>query len=173
MIVRLPILSLALALVTVSVHADKKSFERSWKGRVVTLKQPLHSVVYDDLVDGIVIVSEGGRRYESNFILKGDALVDSDPQRIVTKIRARLGTTGGEAMLVTYDAGTKMRVKDVSIARGWKQYNRRVIFWLYGEFKTKGKADTALMVELPQDISAAFTEEPDVERIAQTIFSIE
>lgn len=79
----------------------------------------------------------------------------------------------GAAKLLSFQVGALMRVNDVHIARGFGKYDRRVIIELYDEFTEKGDASTALTIEMPEKLSPAFAERPQVEELAQQILNLQ
>lgn len=149
----------------------KQGFESAWERKTVVLKQTLHSIVYGDKTEGILMATPGGKPPYYEAFLGGNPLADSNPDRLLAKVNAKLGSTTS-AQLLKYEPGTRLIVHQVHIARGFGKYNRRVIFDLYDEFARPGgglaRGDdptTTLTIELPKNISSRFTEREEVESV--------
>ncbi len=156
----------------VGAQANNKAlFQSAWENKPVVLKQSLYSIVHGKSVIGVLIASQDKGVYYNADLLD---LSDSDVNRLLAKVNAKTGSpSNSQAQLLTYESGTKMIVKDVSIGPGFGgNRNKRVVISLYDEFAKGGSkfhwADaptTTLRIEMPAKLSGDFSEREQVEAI--------
>lgn len=159
------LLLLALAMVcSVALHADRKSFERTWKGRTVTLTQPLYTIVMEKRTEGVTVVTPDRGVFYGGYFGYGDVQRDRDPQALLAKVQALFGKAA-EPRLLTFAAGTTLIVTNVRVAARFQRH--RVWFGLADPLAPKQEA-TDLTVELPHDITEA--DFAQVEQLAETFF---
>ena len=182
--------SAALLVLTVLVPLASSSawdvFRDRWAGQTVTLKQPIYTIMATkaggvlessgaDTVHVTRIAPDKGIFYAGLF--NSHEYQDRDVNQLVDKATAATATMtkqtnitryetveGAPAKLITFKAGSRMRVKQV------RRFRRYLIFELYDDLTTKGKPSTELLIEFPAGVSDAFSEEPVVTELAGQFF---
>lgn len=146
------LLALSLQVGVSSASAREQALRDQWRGRTVTLKEPLFTVEYRaasavlpgqaaTVTQGIVVVAgDGAIRYAARP--GGSEIVETTPQRLVDRIKAERPVT-----LLRYDAGTEMNIGEVGVDGRW------VVLALNDWFHTGGPPTTTLRLEWPAGVT--------------------
>ena len=175
--VRLSLLMLAAGLLipaAVSSETPHEAFARSWKGKSVVVRQPLHSLVFNErgrlgtlrssLHEGLTVVTpHGGTYFQFDGRQGRDDIADKDLQAVVNKVteayrgdplEVRSYQRVEPLLVARYDPGVELVVKNARVEQD------RVKIDLVQLASPDGGQDavTSITVKWPAPISKSLSE---------------
>ena len=171
-----------------AADSPQRAFARSWEGRIVVLKQPLYTLVYDERSrigkvqagkrDGLTVVTPFEGTYLQFDGRRGrDAIKDTQPQRLRESVAtAYVGESQFEleasqtiqpVLVNRHEAGVECVVRKIEMGR----YTVRLVFT-----STSGIDDqdtlTSLTVKWPVPLSKSLTARVSIENLIRQFIEI-
>jgi len=170
----------------ISAESNQKTFEKTWVGRRVVVKQTLYSLVYKERSlrgsiragrDGLMVVTPfAGTYFQFDGRSRVDDIMEHDVQKISQAVRLAyakdklLGEGTNQLIdpvtLTRYDRGVELVVSGV-------QVNRETVR-LKLSLPTDGDDDvaTGLTIQWPLPLSKTFSERSEVEDLIQQFLTL-
>ena len=171
-----------------AADSPQRAFARSWEGRIVVLKQPLYTLVYDERSrigkvqagkrDGLTVVTPFEGTYLQFDGRRGrDDIKDTQPQRLrVSVATAYVGESQFEleasqtiqpGLVNRHEAGVECVVRKIQMGR----YTVRLVFTSTG---IDGDQDplTSLTVKWPVALSKSLTERVSIEDLIRRFVEV-
>jgi hypothetical protein len=177
---------LFLSTATVSAENNQKTFEKTWVGRHVLVRQPLYSLVYKEHArggvkarrDGLTVVSPfGGTYFQFDGRKNVENVSEQNVQKIVASVKLayqkeKMLQDGVEqvidpVMLARYEPGTELIVRAARVNLS----TVRIELSMPGESDTDPA--TSLTVQWPAPLSKSFSERVGVEGLIEQYLAVQ
>ena len=172
-----------------AADSPQRAFARSWEGRIVVLKQPLYTLVYDERSrigkvqagkrDGLTVVTPFEGTYLQFDGRRGrDDIKDTQPQRLRESVAtAYVGESQFEleasqtiqpVLVNRHEAGVECVVRKIEMGR----YTVRLVFTSTSGIDGDQDPLTSLTVKWPVPLSKSLTERVSIENLIRRFVEI-
>ena len=172
-----------------AADSPQRAFARSWEGRIVVLKQPLYTLVYDERSrigkvqagkrDGLTVVTPFEGTYLQFDGRRGrDDIKDTQPQRLRESVAtAYVGESQFEleasqtiqpVLVNRHEAGVECVVRKIEMGR----YTVRLVFTSTSGIDGDQDPLTSLTVKWPVPLSKSLTERVSIENLIRQFVEI-